>query len=115
MFRRSLVTSVAFAVAATLSAAAGNVDTKATAVCVENTSDDELLFVAEANGGERKVRTLSAGETLCADAPISGGNGTVGVFENENALEGCSRLAIAGKPERLVRYMAFDNCTWAKP
>jgi hypothetical protein len=87
----------------------------AKAVCVENASDDELLFVAEADGDERILRVLGLGETLCAEAPETGGKGVVGVFESEDVLEGCSRLAVAGKPERLIRYMAFDNCTWAKP
>ena len=85
------------------------------AVCVENGGNEDLLFVAEADGGERKVRALGRGETLCASAPKSGGIGTVGVFENENAIEGCSRLAIAGMPERLIGYVAFDNCTWENP
>ncbi len=39
-------------------------------------------------------------------------NGTVGVFENEDALEGCSRLAKAGKTEVLIAYASFDNCQW---
>lgn len=86
-----------------------------TAVCIENTSDDELLFVAEADGGERNMRRLGSGEVLCAEAPETGGKGVVGVFESENSLEGCSRLAVAGKPERLIGYMPFDNCTWANP
>jgi hypothetical protein len=110
--RLSATVAWAVAIAMTPSAVAGNAET---AVCVENASDDELLFVAEADGGERKVRTLSVGETLCADAPNTGGNGAVRVFENENALEGCSRIAVAGKPERLIGYVAFDNCTWTKP
>ena len=53
MPRGTFVASFAFvtAVAIALSTLTGKADTKATAVCVENTSDEELLFVAEANGG----------------------------------------------------------------
>lgn len=79
-------------------------------VCVVNGSGQELLFVAEARNGPRKVETLAHGGSLCAESDDDGG--VVRVFENADALEGCSRLAGVGEPQNLIRYVAFDNCTW---
>ncbi len=86
----------------------------ATDICVENQSGKTLLFVAEAKGGERVVKTLKAAENLCVPQKMIDAGGTVGVFLDEDAMEGCSRLAKAGQPERLVAYEPFDNCTWAQ-
>ncbi len=86
----------------------------ATHICVENQSGKTLLFVVEAKGGERVVKTLNAAENLCTPQKMADAGGTVGVFLNEDALEGCSRLAKAGQAERLVAYEPFDNCTWAQ-
>ncbi len=83
-------------------------------VCVENQSGKSLLFVVEAKGGARVLKTLGAKQNLCAPQAMAGAGGTVGVFTDENALEGCSRLAKAGKAERLIAYEPFDNCTWAQ-
>lgn len=86
----------------------------ATDICVENRSGKTLLFVVEAKGGgERVLKTLEAQQMLCAPEMMASGGGTVGVFQDEDALEGCSRLAASGKSERLIAYEPFDNCSWA--
>jgi cytochrome c2 len=86
----------------------------ASEICVENRSGKKLLFVVEAKGGgERILKTLETQQMLCATEKMANGGGTVGVFQDEDALEGCSRLATSGKSERLVAYEPFDNCTWA--
>lgn len=79
-------------------------------ICVTNESDATLLFVAEAKNGRRTNKTLAPKQTHCVTS--AGADGTIGVFENEDALEGCSRLAKTGTPERLVSYTPFDNCAW---
>jgi len=84
----------------------------ATDICVENQSGKTLLFVVEAKGGERVVKTLKTSEYLCTPQAMNDAGGTVGVFVDVDALEGCSRLAKAGKAERLVSYAPFDNCNW---
>ena len=78
-------------------------------ICIQNNYPKRLLLTAEAKGGERKTKMLGQNEYLCIDAQDVG---TVGVFENEDALEGCSRLAKAGKTEVLIAYASFDNCAW---
>lgn len=83
-----------------------------TDICVENSSGKKLLFVVEARGGERLMKTLTANQLLCTGEAITGKGGTVGVFVDEDALEGCSRLAAAGQAEKLIAYQPFDNCTW---
>ncbi|PCI06136.1 MAG: hypothetical protein COB78_04710 [Hyphomicrobiales bacterium] len=93
-----------------LKADGGTITDFAGKICVTNDSDTTLLFVAEASNGKRSNKALAPKQTHCiasADA-----NGTIGVFENEDALEGCSRLAKTGTPERLVSYTPFDNCAW---
>ena len=67
-------------------------------ICVTNESSATLLFVAEAGSGQRKLETLPPSKTLCIASKNP--KGTIGVFENEDALEGCSRLAKTGTPER---------------
>lgn len=79
-------------------------------ICVTNESDATLLFVAEAGNGARSNKTLGPKQTHCIASAET--NGTIGVFENEDALEGCSRLAKTGTPERLISYTPFDNCAW---
>ncbi len=85
-----------------------------TDICVENQSGKELLFVVEAKGGERVLETLENKQNLCTPQAMADAGGTVGVFQDEDALEGCSRLAKAGRAERLVAYEPFDNCSWAE-
>ena len=76
--------------------------------CVQNGSDTGLFFVAE-TATDRQSGWLAPGATLCA-----GGQGQerVAVFEDEDALEGCTRLLPGGGTEMLLRYAAFDNCLW---
>jgi len=81
-------------------------------VCVTNDTDAPLLFAAESTSGGRETKTLEKTQTLCIATADE--KGTVGVFENADAIEGCSRLAAAGKVERLVSYTSFDNCEWAQ-
>jgi len=83
-------------------------------ICVENQSGKKMLFVVEAKGGERVLKTLDGSGNLCAPEATAGAGGTVGVFQDEDALEGCSRLAKAGTAERLIAYEPFDNCSWVQ-
>lgn len=83
-------------------------------ICVENQSGKKLLFVVEAKDGKRVLKTLDGYGNLCAPEAIAGAGGTVGVFQDVDALEGCSRLAKAGTAERLIAYEPFDNCSWAQ-
>ena len=85
-----------------------------TEICVENQSGKTLLFVVDVKGGKRVLETLEGGKNLCVPQAMADGGGTVGVFQDEDALEGCSRLAKAGVAERLVAYEPFDNCDWAQ-
>jgi cytochrome c len=85
-----------------------------TDICVENQSGKSLLFVVEAKGGDRIVKILNASKNLCAPQATADAGGTVGVFQDADALEGCSRLAKAGTAERLIAFEPFDNCRWAQ-
>jgi len=80
-------------------------------ICIQNKFTQTLLFTAEAKSGQREVKMMEENATLCVTSDDNKG-GTVGVFENEDALEGCSRLAKAGKTETLIAYASFDNCEW---
>ena len=83
-------------------------------ICVENQSGKKMLFVVEAKGGDRVLKTLDGSGNLCVPEATAGAGGTVGVFQDADALEGCSRLAKAGTAERLIAYEPFDNCSWAQ-
>ncbi len=78
-------------------------------ICIVNSAPAEHVFTVEAANGERKMQHLAPGKTLCID---SSGDGTVGVFLTEDALEGCSRLAKKDQPETLLHYYDFDRCLW---
>jgi cytochrome c2 len=80
-------------------------------ICIQNNFPKKLLLVAEAKNGRREVKTVNLAGVLCVGAEKDG-NGSVGVFENEDAFEGCSRLARAGKTQVLITYASFDNCKW---
>ena len=82
-------------------------------ICIQNMADKSLLLTAEAKNGQRKVENIATGQALCVEAGVEA-KGTVGAFEDIDALEGCSRLAIAGKTQVLVAYASFDNCEWAE-
>ena len=82
---------------------------KSNQICIQNNYPKELLLTAETIDGKRELKTVGQNGYLCIE---SEGEGTVGVFENIDALEGCSRLAKAGKTEVLIAYASFDNCAW---
>ncbi len=82
-------------------------------ICIQNKFPKTLLFIAEAKNGQREVKMIKENATLCVNANKNSG-GTVGVFENEEALEGCSRLAKTGNTETLIAYASFDNCEWGE-
>ena len=79
-------------------------------VCVLNNADQAYFFAAETHGGARMVGMLAAGETLCASGAETG---VVSVFEDKDALEGCSRLVAAGRTETFLKYVDFDRCFWS--
>ena len=83
-------------------------------ICVENQSGKKMLFVVEAKDGKRALKTLDGSGNLCVPEATAGVGGIVGVFQDADALEGCSRLAKAGAAERLIAYEPFDNCSWAQ-
>lgn len=79
-------------------------------LCVENGAAEPYLFAVEMESGPRQTSVLAPGEDLC----ISGSEaGVVSVFENADALEGCSRLVAAFTRETLMRYVDFDRCEWS--
>lgn len=86
----------------------------ASRICVRNESGQSLIVSAEADAGAEISARLDDGQRLCAPSTAENDTGTVRVFESEDAIEGCSRLARAGQEERLLRYSSFDNCVWAE-
>jgi len=105
------IRSVVGTLAASIILAGGGGMASAGEFCVENASEQQMLFVVEPKGGERALKMLQVGEKLCVDDDTATA-GTVGVFENEEVLEGCSHLVTADVPEQLVAYSAYDNCAW---
>ena len=88
------------------------IDISSSNICIQNESDQMLVFSAEAKSGAQMIAMLGNGEILCAPSPVANDTGTVGVFETEDSIEGCSRNAAAGKTEILEAFSAFDNCKW---
>lgn len=88
------------------------VDLQPGKICIINKSDAALFLTSEIDGGERRAAIVAAGGMLCAAAVDGQASGKVAVFENENAMEGCTRLAKTGHIEVLVSYASFDNCAW---
>ncbi len=84
------------------------------AVCIRNGSGQAHYFVAESPDGARRLARLAPGEGLCAPATSFGGRGMVSVFEELDAVEGCSRLADPGRAETLLEYEDFDRCLWGE-
>jgi hypothetical protein len=78
--------------------------------CVENRDDERLLFIAQSAAGEREQSFLKPAETGCFPRQAVA---TVWVFENLDALEGCS-LIVPGTAKSLAlqSYASFDNCDW---
>lgn len=82
-------------------------------VCVLNSTDQTLFFAAEAGDGSRTQQDLSPGAELCAEATAGTTSGMIGVYENIDAFEGCSRLVNVGVTDVLQQYVSFDRCFWA--
>ncbi len=83
--------------------------------CVTNQSTETYFFAADNGDGSASGRitaTLAPGEKLCNIA-VSAKASFVSVFENVDALEGCSRLIAPGLSEGLIRYADFDRCEWS--
>ena len=76
-----------------------------------NASDKRLYFAADAGDGARATGWLDPGARLCSpDAESS--VGVVSAFIGPGDLEGCSRLAAAGRVQRLLDYGGIDRCRW---
>ena len=80
--------------------------------CVENHDDRAALFAVDAGGHYRALQTLAPGESLCTPEFERATSGFVSVFYDEDAIEGCSRLAAAGAVQVLLTHHDFDNCAW---
>ena len=89
-------------------------DNNATALCVVNRSGKKLFFAVRFSSNQRISAPLFDQQQLCLDGDMPGQKGTVSVFSDENAFEGCTRLTRAGTPRVLVDFVEFDNCTWAR-
>jgi len=80
--------------------------------CIRNNSEESAIFAVDAAGQYREVATLAPGGQLCTPEFETPKGGFVSVFEFEDAIEGCSRLAPAGSTQVLRAYHAFDRCLW---
>lgn len=78
-------------------------------ICIENATDAPWLFTAAADDGARRSARLEPGASLCVEGR---GTGTVAVFEDGDALEGCSRRTTSGRVQRLTRFPGVDLCDW---
>lgn len=89
------------------------IDLSSSEICVQNETAQVLVITAAANSGAEITGLLGAGEELCAPSPVAGDTGTIRVSETEDATKVCSKLARAGKTQRLLAYSAPDVCKWA--
>jgi len=80
--------------------------------CVVNRDNHPALFAVDVDGIYRAVKMLSPEDILCTPEFDEPKNGFVSVFTDENAIEGCSRLAPAVSVQVLLKYQDFDNCAW---
>ena len=80
-------------------------------VCVTNQTGATRLFTAESTAGHRARADLGPGGTLCV-GPGEVQSGRVSVFEDLDAVEGCSRL-VPGGSIALLRFANFDTCAWS--
>ncbi|MGI9389873.1 MAG: hypothetical protein ACR2O1_07435 [Boseongicola sp.] len=78
-------------------------------VCVENASGESWLFTAADDVGARASAMLAPEGRLCLK---SEGPGTITVFENAEALEGCSRRVANGSFTRMLDFPGVDLCAW---
>ena len=111
MFARAIAISVLL-LATGLSASAETA-TEPTALCVKNGGNHSFFFAAEAPDAERRVQELAPGEVLCVHSAVRGQTGVVSVYEEFDALEGCSRLVPIGRTEVMLKYVDFDRCFWS--
>jgi len=63
--------------------------------------------------GRRVARVTAPRGALCMDVADGADKALVGVFQEPDALEGCSRLTRPGQTERLLDFSESDNCAWA--
>ena len=86
----------------------------ASAVCLENGTDQRLYGTAESDGeASRMTGWLDPGQSLCSGPADTAG--TVGIFDDPRAFEGCSRrVPNAAGPARLLDFARFDRCRWAE-
>jgi hypothetical protein len=95
-----------------LSALSAHAQPPVNGFCIENRDTRAAVFVVDAGAAYREVATLAPGARLCTPEFPTPTHGMVGVFYDENAMEGCSRLARAGAVHVLLKYNDFDNCKW---
>ncbi|WP_421704005.1 hypothetical protein [Aliiroseovarius sp.] len=79
-------------------------------LCVTNASDTRHFFAVASDSGKRAADWLAPGAQLCLDTKAPG---TVSVYEEDDAFEGCSRRLPPGGAEQMHAYAPFDRCTWA--
>ncbi len=82
-------------------------------VCIENDTREALFLVVDDLAGHRQGRVVTSGNRLCLEVPEDQARAMVGVFSDQDAVEGCSRLSRPGQIERLIAFAEFDNCRWA--
>lgn len=95
-----------------LSATQALAQTPSHGFCIENQDDRAAVFVVDAGADYREVTVLAPKARLCTPEFAAPTNGFVSIFYNEDAIEGCSRLASAGSVQVLLKYHDFDNCEW---
>lgn len=83
-----------------------------TGFCIQNASTETALFVVDAGSMGRQAQQLAPNMHLCTPEFEAPASGFVSIFLSEDALEGCSRLAVAGDIHVLLEYHDFDRCRW---
>lgn len=82
-------------------------------VCVVNAAEDALFFAVEVGDGPRNVASLEPGGSLCSVEASTATTGTVSVYEDAEAFEGCSRVIPIGTVEEMRKFAEFDRCAWS--
>ncbi|MCF6344792.1 MAG: hypothetical protein L3J15_09025 [Devosiaceae bacterium] len=82
-------------------------------ICVENASDKLAVFAVQIGDEERAVKELAVGEKLCVKSIGSNYNGVVSVYEEIDAMEGCSRIVALGTLEKMFKFSEADRCLWS--
>ncbi len=91
----------------------------ANAFCIENRTDERLIFAAEPQGemisGVSFRKWLDPLEKTCGN-PNKGNNIIrIFVFSEEDAIEGCDAVVGAQDTLTLISFVKFDRCDWAEP